>query len=122
MFTLERNKRVDLEKLGDKLRLWFIERDWQVRTHKGKESYAISARKAGKLRMTFAACRALNVICTHASNGTKVKIKQGSWGENIAINAAWLAATGGMNLAFTFWSLEVEREFKNYARSVLDSL
>jgi hypothetical protein len=80
------------------------------------------AKKSGTVRVVFAACRALIVTASHSNGDTIIEIKQGSWSENLWSNAGWFLATGGANLAFTLWSYEVEREFKNYAKGVLDSM
>lgn len=118
---LEKTGKLDLTKLGEKLKLWFVERDWDVQSEPGVNTYTIKARKVDTLREIFGACRALVVTCYYEGNTTKVKIGQGSWTENILSNAGWLIATGGANLAFTFWSFEVEREFTSYAHDVLDN-
>lgn len=118
---IEKRKAIDLDKLGEKIKLWFIENKWELKCDKGPSSYAIMAKKAGKIRVAFAACRALIVVCCCEDGVTKVKVKQGSWTENLWSNAAWFAATGGMNLLFTFWSFEVQREFQNYVKEVLDT-
>jgi hypothetical protein len=118
---LEKDKLVELNKLGEKLRLWFIERGWDTKTDRGPTSYAIAAKKAGKIRVFFAACRALVVICCHEDGKTKVKVRQGSWTENIVSNVGWFAATGGTNLAFSLWSFAVQKQFESYAREALES-
>jgi hypothetical protein len=111
--NIETNGMVDLDVLGERLRLWFVERKWEVKADRGPSSYAIQARKAGKIRISFAACRALLVICQQKEGKTTVSVKQGSWTENIWSNALWLVTTGGMNLAFSFWSFQVQRQFQN---------
>ena len=119
---IEKDRVVDLERLGEKLRLWFIERNYEVKTDKGPSTYAIRAKKSGKIRVVLAAVRALVVVCYHENEMTKVKVMQGSWTENIWSNLGWFVATGGMNLAFSLWSFEVQREFQNYVKLVLEEL
>ncbi len=120
--NFEANGTVNLDLLGEKLRLWFVERKWEVKADRGPSSYAIQARKAGKIRVTFAACRALIVICQQEQGTTRVSVKQGSWTENIWSNVGWFIATGGTNLAFSLWSFEVQREFQNYVKRALEEL
>lgn len=117
---IQKTRLVNLDVLGERIRLWFIERKWEVKTDKGPNSYAIQARKADKVRVFFAACRALIVVCKHENGKTIVSVRQGSWNENIWSNVAWLVATGGMNLAFSLWSFQVQREFENYVKDLLD--
>jgi len=117
---LSKDKLIDLRDLGKKLKLWFIERDWDVKTNVSQQYYTINARKTGYARRVIAACRALVVVCYHEGMSTKVKIEQGTWTENIVSNIGWFLATGGTNLAFSLWSYKVQKNFKNYAQSVLD--
>jgi hypothetical protein len=119
---LESNGTIDLDVLGERLRLWFVQRKWEVEATRGPSSYAIQARKAGIIRISFGACRALIVVCQQEPGKTKVSVRQGSWTENIWSNAAWFVTTGGMNLAFTLWSFQVQRQFQNYVKQVLDGL
>jgi hypothetical protein len=119
---IEKDAPIDLEVLGEKLRLWFIERSWEVKVDKDPSTFVIQATKAGKVRIFFAACRALVVICQQEQGKTKLSVRQGRWTANIWSNLAWLVETGGTNLAFTLWSFEVQREFQNFARRVLDGM
>ena len=119
---IEKTKLVNLDILGERLGLWFIERKWELKTERGPTTFALQARKAGKIRVFLAACRALIVICKHENGKTIVSVRQGSWTENIWSNAAWLVATGGTNLLFSLWSFEVQREFQNYVKSLLEEI
>jgi hypothetical protein len=120
--NFEKNGLVNLDVLGEKLRLWFVEKKWEVNVQRGPSSYAIQAKKTGKVRVIFAACRALIVICRFDEGKTRILVKQGSWSENLWSNFSWFVATGGMNLAFSLWSFEVQREFQKYVKKVLDDL
>lgn len=120
--VIERDKLIDLDILGEKLKMWFFERKYEVKTDKGVNTYVIKAKKTGKMRIFFSACRALIVICGCEDGKTKVKVKQGSWSENIWSNVVWFTATGGTNVLFTFWSFEVQREFQNYVKGILEGL
>lgn len=120
--NFEVNETIDLDVLGERLRLWFVERKWEVKSARGPSSYAIQARKAGTIRVSFAACRALIVICQLENDKTRVSVKQGSWTENIWSNAIWFVATGGMNLAFSLWSFQIQRQFQSYVKEALDDL
>jgi hypothetical protein len=119
---IQRDGSLNLDVLGEKLRLWFTEKKWTVKTEKGPTSYVIQATKDSTLRMIFAACRALVVICRQEAGKTIVSVRQGNWTENILSNMAWFLETGGMNLAFTLWSLEVQREFQNYVKKILGEM
>src|SRR5215831_7004104 len=112
---LVRNATVDLDILGERLSFWFVERSWNIQADVNPTHYIIQASKAGKVRIFFAACRTLVVICRHDEGKTLVSVRQGRWTKNIWSNLAWFVGTGGTNLAFTLWSLEVQREFQNFA-------
>jgi len=116
---IEKEGPLDLDLLGEKLKLWFIEKSWTIQTDRGPTSYVIQATKDGKLRMFFSACRALIVICHQQENKTIVSVRQGSWSKNIWSNLEWLVLRGGTNLAFTLWSFEVQREFQHFVKKVL---
>src|SRR6266404_6049929 len=115
---IQSNRIVNLDVLGEKLRLWFVERKWDIKADRGPSTYIIQARKAGKIRVIFASCRALVVICKQEGLGTIVSVRQGKWTENIWSNAAWFLATGGMNLAFSLWSFQVQKQFQDYVRTL----
>lgn len=117
---LERNKTINLIRLGDALVSWFAERDWSIKTNKSDTCYSINAKKTNEIRKIFCANRALSVVCSHEGSSTKIKISQGDWTDNLIGNVIWYFATGGANLAFTIWSLRVQKEFRNFAESVLD--
>ncbi len=120
---IERHTLVDLEALGDNLRVWFVEKDWDIiKTERGASAYTIVAKKESELRQVFAACRALTVICRHEGGSTKIKVSQGDWTKNLLSNLAWFAVTGGTNLAFSLWSFEVQREFQNFAQETLNQM
>jgi hypothetical protein len=117
---IERSATVDLEVLGEELRVWFIERSWNINIDKNPSTYVIQATKAGKVRRVFAACRALVVICRHEEGKTRISVRQGRWTENIWSNLESLILIGGMNLGFTLWSFEVQREFQHFAKKALE--
>lgn len=119
---IEENRLINLELLSERLKLWFINRNWEIKTDKNKNTYAIMARKNNAMRKFFSACRALVVICGHENGKTMIKVKQGSWAENIWSNVGWFIVTGGTNIIFSLWSFEVQREFQNYVRDVLNEL
>ncbi len=119
---IERDASLNLEELGEKLMLWFVEKKWSIKIDRGPSAYVIQATKAGKIRIFFSACRALIVICRHEEGKTIISVRQGNWTLNILSNIEWLLSTGGMNLAFTLWSFEVQREFQNFAKRTLDEM
>jgi hypothetical protein len=117
MAEFKANRIIDLETIGSKVRKWFLEKKWTVKVHKESNMYGIEAEKKDKIRITFGACRALTFICWHESGYTRIKIKQGSWAENIASNFAWIVATGGANLAITAWSFVVQKQFEEFVKT-----
>lgn len=119
---IEKDALLDLDLLGEKLRLWFVERSWTIQTNRGPTSYVIQATKDGKLRMFFSACRALIVICRQENGKTIVSVRQGSWMKNIWSNLEWLVLIGGTNLAFTLWSFEVQREFQHFVKNLFGEM
>ena len=82
----------------------------------------MKARKSSVLRAIAGADRALEIEIGHADGKTVVDVRQGSWQTSVVSNLAWVLVTGGMNLAFSGWSIVIQKELESHIRSVLAEL
>jgi len=122
MATIVLHKKLDNREVAKQIKNWFDKRNFQTKAIEQDGAYAIKARKSSGLRSFVGADRAIEVsICT-LNEETHVEVRQGSWKTNVISNAAWLVVTGGMNLAFSGWSIVIQKELENYIRQVLDDM
>ena len=122
MATIAHPELLDTRQVAKSVKQWLDGKKFETQALESGGSYIIKARKASMLRSVVAADRALEVAVRHADGQTVVDIRQGSWKTNVISNAAWLVATGGMNLAFSGWSVVIQKELEAHIRNLLSEM
>jgi hypothetical protein len=122
MAVISQPGQADNREVAKRIKGWLDGKGFETKALEASGSYVIKARKASTVRAVFGADRALEVEVRHADNQTQVDVRQGSWKTNAISNVAWLVATGGMNLAFTGWSLVIQKELETFIRGTLGEL
>jgi hypothetical protein len=112
-------KAIDNRELAKRVKAWFDERGFETKVFQNGEAFVLKARKASVFRAIVGADRAIEVELAHRNGETQVEIRQGSWKTNVISNAAWLVATGGMNLVVSGWSVVVQKDLERYVRITL---
>jgi hypothetical protein len=113
---------VDARAVAKAIQDWLDSRRFETKALQAGASYFVKARKSSVLRAIAGADRALEIEVGHADGKTIVDVRQGSWQTNVVSNLAWVLVTGGMNLAFSGWSIVIQRELESHIRSVLAEL
>jgi|WetSurMetagenome_2_1015567.scaffolds.fasta_scaffold07844_5 hypothetical protein len=117
-------RKLDNKEVAKQIKKWFTEKGFETKVIEESSSCAIKARKSSELRAMIGADRAMEVTIFASGEQTQVDTRQGSWKTNTVSNASWLvaAATGGINLAISGWSVIVQKELEGHIRAVLNSL
>ena len=113
---------VDPREVASAIKNWLDFRHFETKALEAGGCYFVKARKASAVRAIFGADRALEIQVGNADGKTIVDVRQGSWATNAVSNLGWLLVCGGMNLAFSGWSVVVQKELESYIRSVLAEL
>jgi hypothetical protein len=113
---------VDVRGVAKAIQDWLDCRRFETKALQAGDSYFVKARKSSVLRAVAGADRALEIEVGHADGKTVVDVRQGSWTTNVVSNLGWLLVTGGMNLAFSGWSIVIQKELESHIRSVLAEL
>jgi hypothetical protein len=113
---------VDARAVAKAIQDWLDCRRFETKALQAGASYFVKARKASVLRAVVGADRALEIEVGQADGKTIVDVRQGSWTTNVVSNLGWLLVTGGMNLAFSGWSVIIQKELESHIRSVLAEL
>ncbi len=119
MATITGGSAADIKQVAAQIADWFHDKRFQVEALSDGSNYLVKARKASGVRAAVGADRALVVEVSRSGGELTVDVRQGSWKTNAVSNAAWLVATGGMNLAISGWSVVVQKELEGYVRSLL---
>ena len=113
---------VDARAVAKAIQDWLDCRRFETKALQAGGSYFVKARKSSVLRAVVGADRALEIEVGHADGKTIVDVRQGSWTTNVVSNLAWVIVFGGMNLAFSGWSIVIQKELESHIRSVLAEL
>jgi hypothetical protein len=113
---------VDARAVAKAIQDWLDCRRFETKALQAGASYFVKARKSSVVRAVIGADRALEIEVGHADGKTIVDVRQGSWTTNVVSNLAWVLVTGGMNLAFSGWSIVIQKELESHIRSVLAEL
>lgn len=122
MAVITREGLVNTQDVANAVKDWLDSKGFDTRVLGEGGEFTVKARKASAVRAVVGADRALEVGVRHFAGRTEVDVRQGSWKTNIVSNAAWLAATGGMNLAISGWSLVIQKELESHIRAILATL
>ena len=110
---------VDTRQVAKRIKEWLEAKGFETKALETGSSYVVKARKASKFRAIVGADRALEIGVRQTEGETQVDVRQGSWKTNAISNAAWLVATGGMNLLISGWSVVVQKELETFVRTIL---
>lgn len=122
MATITHPARIDNAELASLIRDWFEARKFETRVLESDGTCAVKARKKSLWRAAIAADRALEVDIRSFGDATEVVVHQGDWTTNLVSNGVWFVATGGMNLAFSGWSVVIQKQLESFIRSQMDDL
>jgi hypothetical protein len=113
---------IDTRQVAKRIKEWLEGKGFETKALESSGSYTVKARKSGVFRSVVGADRAMEISIRQWNGETQVEVRQGSWKTNIVSNAAWLVATGGMNLLISGWSVVIQKDLEAFVRSVLADL
>lgn len=122
MSVIGHPEELDTRALATRIKKWLDGKNFETKALEGAGSFVIKARKASALRAVVGADRALEIEIRNFEGQTQVDVRQGSWKTNFISNAVWVVATGGMNLAFTGWSLVIQKELETFIKESFSDL
>lgn len=122
MSVIGHPEELDMRAFATRIKKWLDGKNFETKALEGAGSFVIKARKASALRAVVGADRALEIAIRNFEGQTQVDVRQGSWKTNFISNAVWVVATGGMNLAFTGWSLVIQKELETFIKESFSDL